>query len=479
MRNYILKTSQLSSLVCLVIVSFISFILYATFRTEYVGGADSYGYYSLALSMKEGHLALPTSLDPDIVPSIAPLGYIAHAGKIVPAYPPGFPFLLAMAAFLNLEFFVNPIIGALSVILLYLILGKFVSPRIAIFFCLIWAFSPIVVKSGTDIMSDLLAASFLLLSFYSLLLKRIPLAGLILGLSLAVRPLNLIVFPFLLFPIRKPMKQSICFTVSLILGSVPFALYNWYLYGAPWATGYGNFSDYLTLNIFWHHLNHYVSKTIVLLTPIVILALSALLKDFWTRIYLLLWFLSFLLFYSLWWPGAAAWWWTRFLLPAYPPLILLTAMGLDDILSAIKNKWPRSIKLFPPISIIVLIIILLHFFNFGARNNLFSRNKMVLYAKDCATVKKHVHPNALIGAIDFSGVLRLYSNLESFRWDHPNCMETIEYAMKNKIPLYLIRKSMNRNHPQIIKIRKKYKLKYVTKLAISKRSALFRIEKRQ
>ena len=38
--------------------------LYATFRMEHVGGADSYGYYSLSLLFEQGRMSLPVGLDP-------------------------------------------------------------------------------------------------------------------------------------------------------------------------------------------------------------------------------------------------------------------------------------------------------------------------------------------------------------------------------------------------------------------------------
>lgn len=60
-----------------------------------------------------------------------------------------------------------------------------------------------------------------------------------------------------------------------------------------------------------------------------------------------------------------------------------------------------------------------------------------------------------------SGPIRLYTGLESFRWDHPQSLKLIHDFLKKGRPLYLLIEPWNKQHPAIEKIAKTFFLKYI------------------
>ena len=155
-------------------VLLIIFFIYSTYTQKYVGGSDFYGYYAQSLLLKKGQVDMPVGVSAAEYPAIAPLGYFAKDGKVLPQYPPGYPLLMALAGYIGLEFYVTPILGILSIVLMYLLIKELTDKKIAIFFSLIWAFFPIVVYGSTSVMSDLAAAFFILLSLYLYRKEKIP-----------------------------------------------------------------------------------------------------------------------------------------------------------------------------------------------------------------------------------------------------------------------------------------------------------------
>ncbi|MBP0001978.1 MAG: hypothetical protein J7641_23795 [Cyanobacteria bacterium SID2] len=444
-----------------------AFLVYSIFRTQYVGGADSYGYYSLALLLAKGKLTLPTLLDPVQFPAVAPLGYMADGDRVVPTYSPGYPFLMAIASFLNLESFVTPIVGALSIVLVYACTYHHVSRRgIALFFAAVWAFSPIVVWGSTSIMSDLIASCFGLLAYYALLKDKPAISGLVIGLSLTVRPTNGLLLIIFAIPLLGTWHTLLRYVLGFGVGAIPVAVYNSLQFGLPWKTGYGNIRDGLSGDVFLHHSAYYLRQTFRVFTPIVLLAVVPLWQNFRRYGYLAVWFVAYWVFYSFWWPGADAWWYTRFLLVGYPPLLILSAIGLETVFDRLDRSWSGSKKFLPKLATVLGIFMFVHFYLFSAGKAQFRIEKQSSFFNDSAKVTSIVPANSLVGTVEFSGALRLYSNLETFRWDHESATKVIDYAQANQLPVYLIIEPWHWEHPQLEPIKQKHQLERVEKLSI-------------
>ncbi len=145
------------------------FFFHVQYRQRYVGAVDFYGYYQEGLLFKAGHITLPTELPAETFPAVVPLGFwVLDGGKVVPQYPPGYPLLIAAASVFGLEFYLMPLVGLrLLPDALPSDPGPDRRPRdrralrrnLGIFF-------PIVVYGSTFIMSDLVAALFVLTSYW-------------------------------------------------------------------------------------------------------------------------------------------------------------------------------------------------------------------------------------------------------------------------------------------------------------------------
>jgi len=79
-------------------------------------------YYQQGELLKTGRVFLPTELPAAEHPALVPFGYFVENGRAIPQYTPGFPLLLAAASFVGLTFFVTPVVGLVSCILMFLLL---------------------------------------------------------------------------------------------------------------------------------------------------------------------------------------------------------------------------------------------------------------------------------------------------------------------------------------------------------------------
>jgi len=354
------------TLLTMMIVSVSS--IYVIYRQQYVGACDWFGYYNQAQLMRSLKIHQETRLNPLEYPAVAPLSYYAIDGKTLPQYPPGFPLLLALSGFLGLEYFVTPMIGILSLIVIYLLIMIFTSDRwIALMFSTLWAFAPIVHYGSISIMSDLVAAFFIMLSFYLFYQEKLRYSGLALGFSLAVRPTNILFcILFLVKLLRKKPGEWFKFGLFFSIPTSLYGLYNWLVYGLPWKSGYPNQYSDLVSYVFMDHLQFYLKELVVQLTPFLIF--PAIIPFFKKRKYSYFfgaWFLIFFVFYCFWKPRGDEWWWTRFLLPGLPPLFLLSAMGVKEVLGWAKTRWKHAARYIGITCAALTLTIVAYFIDYG------------------------------------------------------------------------------------------------------------------
>jgi hypothetical protein len=463
----------------------IIFFIYTTYNQEYVGGSDWYGYYSLSLLLKQGRVDLPVGLPPGQYPPIAPLSYFVKDGKVLQQYPPGYPLLMALAGFIGLEFYVTPILGILSIILMFLLIKDLTDTWIAALLSLLWAFSPIVMYGSTSVMSDLPATVFILLSLYFYRKKKIIPSALALGFSLVVRPTNvlycLIFLPMLLKETWKD-KQWIKFGLYFAVPVSLYGIYNWLLYGLPWKTGYTDFSDHLLTSVFFNHLVFYIKEIIIQFTPfLIIFALLVIWKKNKDLLFYAGWFLIFLIFYSFWRSGGDTWWWTRFLLPAWPALFFLAALGLKNLSTFIQSKGkpaksPVNISL-TLLTAVIIIYFVIYGFNHG---DIWEKNKGKIYYDTSKAIAEAVPANSFVGSIEFSGCIRLYTGIETFNSSYyPQSLFLISDLLKKRIPVYMAVEPWNRELPTIKKFFEVFKVEKVMAVKEWSDFYLYRIVRRQ
>jgi hypothetical protein len=443
----------------------IIFFIYSTYTQEYVGGSDFYGYYAQSLLLKKGQVDMPVGVSAAEYPAIAPLSYFVKDGKVLPQYPPGYPLLMALAGFIGLEFYVTPILGILSIVLMYLLIKELTDKKIAVFFSLIWAFFPIVVYGSTSVMSDLVAVFFILLALYLYRKEKIPFSAFALAFSLVVRPTN-VLFCLIFLPVLIRDKQWFKFGFYFAIPAFFYGIYNWLVYGAPWKIGYANVSERFITSVFFHHLVYYARETVIQFTPFLLIliffAFWKKTKDWW---FYLIWFLIFFIFYCFWRPLGETWWWTRFLLPGYPALFFLAALGLKNALDFIQQKWKPAKHLVTGSLAVIALVIIGYFIHYGFTHpDIWGKNKGKHYYDISKMIAKKVPANSLVGSVEFSGCLRLYTGIETFNSFHTHSFFLIADMVEKKVPVYIAAEPWNLQRPMVKGVFRIFRVKKVMEI---------------
>jgi len=445
------------------------FIIYTTYNQKYVAASDWYGYYAGSQLLKKGRVAMEVELNPAQYPAIAPLSYFVWKGKVLPQYPPGYPLLMAFAGFAGLEFYVAPILGVLSVVLMFLLIKPLSNRWIAAFLASMWALFPIVVFGSTSVMSDLVATFFILLSLYLYRRGNIMLSAFSLAFSLAVRPTDLL-YCLIFLPVLIRDKKWFKFGCYFAIPAFFYGLYNWFIYGAPWQTGYMSAAESFSSASFFPHLLFYARETFFQMTPFLILpALFALFRMSKERLFYASWFLIFFVFYCFWVPGGDCWWWTRFLLPGYPALFLLAALGFNDLWAIMQSKKKMKWKYAPrsTVAAFILLGIILggYFINYGFHHqNIWEKNKGKFYYDITQKISNSISQNSYVGTIEFSGAIRLYTPITSFYLAHSNTKYLITNRLLHDIPVYLLIEPWNLKLPTVKQLFKLFRINKVLEL---------------
>lgn len=422
------------------------FVLFAVFRQKYVGACDWYAYYQQSLLLREGKIYLDSDLDAKKFPSVSPLGFYPKENKTIPHFPPGFPLLLAIFGFVGLEFYVTPLIGALSFLIMFLIIKKFTGEGIAFMMALLWVLCPITMWGSTHIMSDLVAAFFLMLTFYFYINDKTSLAGLVYGFSLMVRPSNF-VFGLVLLPLLIRDRKLIKFGLyCAIFGSV-IAAYNWMVHGAPWKYGFYGMADMMNVSAIFPNIAYYGKEAFLQYTPLLLVPAGWALVRKWKKTYIYaLWLGLFLVFYCLVILGTRNWWGTRFMLPAYPALFILAGIGIKDMVEWVKSRKQKLVPALKPVGAIFTVLLAGYFIYYVVSGTLVFRLwKGKEYYEWAKIVEEMVPPGSWVGSVENSGSVRLYANLNTFNLNHLNSYNVMK-KMLRRGPVYIIYEPVMKDH---------------------------------
>src|SRR6185436_1727007 len=145
---------------------------------------------------------------------------------------------------------------------------------------------------------------------------------------------------------RGVIRTWILFAVGVAPFVLVVALLQNAMYGSPLRSGYGNLSFLFRLEHVWPNLQRYPVWLLQTETPLVLLALAApwLIRDQFAR-RRSFWLLAFAVaVFACYIPYEVfdAWWYLRFVLPAYPALLVLTAVGLMALLGRAGTVWQHT-----------------------------------------------------------------------------------------------------------------------------------------
>ncbi len=394
------------------------------------GGSDSSGYLNQAKLLTAGQATvaprglpgLPSSPELDFLYSPLGLKPTADHRQLVPTYPLGLPLLLVLA---------RPLFGwaqvANAVAFLHLLAGLalFYAWLRTLAFSRGWALtgaallalSPLYLRIGTQNMSDVPALVWCLAAMlaawradrgagWSLA------SGFALGVAVLIRPSNLMLLAPLAFALGPAWRRWL----FLVLGGAPLALlqllHSHAAFGSWLTTGYGAVGGMFSFANVWPSLLQYLRWSIVLFSPVALLALGLPRLGRVDRrlgFVLTTWIAGFFGFYLFYPHTAEAWWFLRFVLPAAPALIT-AGLWQARAWSWLQTRSPLRYAL------LALVFAFVVFWDF--RLNAFSSGHTEShYPETAAWTKKHLPADAAIFCMQYSGCLFYYTDFTLLRWD--------------------------------------------------------------
>ena len=336
------------------VLTIATFVVCARFRLVAVGGSDSYGYASEADTWLSGSLTLKQAWVKDVpwegaLDTFTPLGWRRGPAddELAPKYAPGLPLLMTAATAVAGHcaiFFIGPFAAAMLVLGTYGLGRRLQAPRVGVAAAWLVACAPIVIYMGVQPMSDVPAAAAwtgaLYFAFGGSVLSAAG-AGLLVSLAVLTRPnlAPLIAVFGLWYAVefwraagqrRAVVMRAAVFGLTAIIGPIAQFALNATMYGSAFESGYGDVSDFFAMNRVWPNLTRYASWFSQTETPIALVGLVALVLPF-RRLWApadraIVWVMTL---FTVGVIGAYAvfltfdaWWFLRFLLPAFPPVMI-------------------------------------------------------------------------------------------------------------------------------------------------------------
>ncbi len=398
-----------------------------------IGGSDSSGYFNTARMLTEGRTSRPVAVPPELhvrdLNAFVPIGFMRKpdSAVILPFYPIGFPLHLAAAALIggwrSAPYYVSPLAMLAVVILTYLLARRFTLRVTSLIAAAVMAFCPVLIFQGLQPMSDVTATAWCTAAFLLATYDRPRFAlfsGAALGMAVLVRPTSLLMLPALALLIRP---RNYRWTAG---GGLPFAIvlaaYNWSTFGSPLASGYSEIGLLHALHAagIQERAGFYIDQTARQFGPFALIAWLAALSPARPRVALAAWFLAFFAFYSCY-DIYGAWWYTRFILPAYPGLIVLVAIFAEHLFQR-RTLWARATAV--GIGAITLAFALAGVRKFEVFTIDDGQFQLLRAARWMA---KEIPPGSIIVTSEASGLTLYHTKNYPLRWEYVTSDELHEY----------------------------------------------------
>jgi hypothetical protein len=425
------------------------------YTAPYAGGSDSSGYLNSASLLLSGQLSTTSrTLTGHTAGEFGlmahqPLGFITRAGtdQMTPSYPIGLPLHLAAFSFLvGLDWAAIPlnICSALAGgALLYLLARRLdLPPFLALAGALVLLLCPLYLFSALQPMSDLLALVWVLASLYAALRAREGWRwGLACGVAVAcavlVRPTNLLLAVPVVLALGLNWRAGCWVGLGGLPGALLLATYNRQVYGSPFVTGYGEIWTAFSPGFVPHNLGHFARWIPGLLSPVILAALAApFLRTTRRREFCVLgsWALMLIGLYAFYYHSGETWWYLRFILPAFPVLILAALAALHALTLAAPARR---------ILVSALLVAGLAWETGQAVRLGLVHNKSgeATYPDAAAWVRQQLPANAVIFCMQVSGAFYYYTDFVLVRWDQvmPGGMVPLFQALREEQrPVYAV-----------------------------------------
>lgn len=398
-------------------------------------GADSGGYFNSARLLTEGRFTTPLRTVPEFKPALPgayiPLGYTEEQGTTIlkPTYPIGLPMHYAAASLLAGWYWgplgVGVFAAMAAVYFCFRCLRELnVSPGLAFTGAAALAVSPMYLFSAFVPMSDVVATAWCTIAVYAALRARDRvrwslLCGAAFSVAVLVRPTNAILLPTLALLLWNWRNLAGAF-VGGIPGALWLGFYNKVMYGSPLRSGYGSIFDAFGWAEFSPSLHNYLDTmpwVLPLVFPAVLLLPFLPWKTQWRVLAaFVLWCVSFALFYAYYDITKLAWWYLRFLLPAFPTIIVLGMAGIEGLVGRVNSVSARNRDLVA--AVLVLAVSLwtsVHWCKL--RHVMLMKPYQQPYLIACDWAQKNMPKDAIVACMQTSSAFYFYTDLPILRWD--------------------------------------------------------------
>lgn len=351
------------------IIAFVALAAFAVgvhWGTFSAADSDPYGYVSQADLIAHGTLHTEQQFArsmpwPNGPATFTPPGYTQRPdGFLVPTYSPGLPMVMALFELVkgrDAVFYVVPALGALMVLMTGWLGARVDDPLTGVLAALVMSTSAIFVNQVIQPVSDVAAAAWWTVSLALVVLagpRMCLLAGLAASLAILIRP-NMAPLAAVLavYLVWRNRRAAVLFCLGTIPGCLAVAVINDRLFGSPIMSGYGSLNHLYSWSNVGTNLIRYPVWLIEGHGEFLFLAVGA----FWfshivrrDHVWLLAAFsASTVLMYlpSAVWP-VQNWNYLRFILPAFPPLIVLAVV-------VVRSLGFRKVRLAFPIAIVMAV----------------------------------------------------------------------------------------------------------------------------
>ncbi len=398
-------------------------------------GADSGGYLGSARLLSQGRLLTTLRTVPEFaarnVWMHTPLGYEAKEGSTVlrPTYPIGLPIHYAIGGLVagwHWGPLLVSVIGALAAVLICFWCAREleISPILSATGAAALAVSPLLLYMSFIPMSDTIATAWCGAAFLASLRARrgrgwAAVCGVAFSIAVLVRPANFILLPVLMLVLWN-WRNLWWAGIGAVPGALLNAVYNNFMYGGPFRSGYGPIFEVFERRFFTLSVTNY-RETLPYALPLLfvgLLLLPVLPWRKWPREFAacILWAVIFMLFYAFYEFTHQAWWFLRFILPAFPALILLGVAGLDASL----NRLPAASR---QLWRVVVGLLVVAGSVAGSVHVARERHFMLLkeyqepYVAVTDWAKQNLPAGALVAVMQMSSSIYYYTDLPILRWD--------------------------------------------------------------
>lgn len=410
-------------------------IFLARHLSPHAGGSDSSGYLNSARLLAHGEFLTRARALPGHQPRefgemvFQPLGFrIQPQGdKIVPTYPIGLPLHLLAAAQIvgwhHAVLTVNLLTALASGGLVWALARRLGLPSIwaGAGVILLWL-CPLFVFYAIQPMSDLLALGWALAVLYCALRVRDGWAwglacGLSLGVAVLVRPTNALLVAPVLVALGFQWRSYLAVGLGGLPGAAVVLFYNWKVYGSPFLTGYGDVSSAFSYHFLAQNLAHFARWIPTLLSPLIIVAVAA---PFLTTTkqrgwaMLMTWFVILTSFYAFYYNSGEEWWYLRFILPAFPVLIVAAMAGLAAAAQATRLTSGQTTA---------LVVVMLALGTGWQARQMHKLDVLPFeisersYPDSARWAQKNLPADAAVFCLQVSGAFFYYSDFLVIRWD--------------------------------------------------------------